>query len=79
MPAEQILSNARLVLADQVIHGSLLIRDGLIADISAGASSLPQAQDLDGALLLPGLVELHTDNLPWSFLDYFWWQKLFGE
>jgi len=63
MPAEQILSNARLVLADQVIHGSLLIRDGLIADISAGASSLPQAQDLDGALLLPGLVELHTDNL----------------
>ncbi len=63
MPAEQILSNARLVLADQVIHGSLLIRDGLIADISAGASSLPEAQDLDGALLLPGLVELHTDNL----------------
>ena len=41
MPAEQILSNARLVLADQVIHGRLLIRDGLIADISAGASSLP--------------------------------------
>ena len=63
MPAEQILSNARLVLADQVFHGSLLIRDGLIADISAGASSLPQAQDLGGDLLLPGLVELHTDNL----------------
>ncbi len=63
MPAEQILSNARLVLADQVIHGSLLIRDGLIADISEGASSLPQAQDLGGDLLLPGLIELHTDNL----------------
>lgn len=63
MPAEQILSNARLVLADQVFHGSLLIRDGLIADISEGASSLPQAQDLGGDLLLPGLVELHTDNL----------------
>ncbi|WP_312948028.1 alpha-D-ribose 1-methylphosphonate 5-triphosphate diphosphatase [Stutzerimonas kunmingensis] len=63
MPAEQILSNARLVLADQVIHASLLIRDGLIADISEGASNLPEAQDLDGALLLPGLVELHTDNL----------------
>ncbi|KIZ38800.1 MAG: phosphonate metabolism protein PhnM [Pseudomonas sp. K35] len=63
MPAEQILSNARLVLAEQVIHGSLLIRDGVIADIAAGASSLPQAQDLDGALLLPGLIELHTDNL----------------
>ncbi|RRV71549.1 alpha-D-ribose 1-methylphosphonate 5-triphosphate diphosphatase [Stutzerimonas stutzeri] len=63
MPAEQILSNARLVLADLVIHGSLLIRDGVIADIAAGTSSLPQAQDLNGALLLPGLIELHTDNL----------------
>ncbi len=63
MPAEQILSNARVVLADQVIHGSLLIRDGQITDISEGASSLPQAQDLGGDLLLPGLVELHTDNL----------------
>ena len=54
MPAEQILSNARLVLADQVIHGSLLIRDGLIADISAGASSLPQAEDVFTPELAPG-------------------------
>ncbi|MGA8133743.1 alpha-D-ribose 1-methylphosphonate 5-triphosphate diphosphatase [Pseudomonas sp. MWU12-2345] len=63
MPAEQILSNARLVLADRVIEGSVVLRDGVIVDIAEGRSQLPQAQDLNGDFLLPGLVELHTDNL----------------
>lgn len=63
MSAEQILSNARLVTADRVFLGSLVLRDGLIADIAEGPSRLPQAQDLNGDFLLPGLVELHTDNL----------------
>jgi alpha-D-ribose 1-methylphosphonate 5-triphosphate diphosphatase len=63
MPAEQILSNARLVTADRVFLGTLVLRDGLIADIAEGLSQLPQAQDLNGDFLLPGLVELHTDNL----------------
>jgi alpha-D-ribose 1-methylphosphonate 5-triphosphate diphosphatase len=63
MPAEQILSNARLVTADRVFLGTLVLRDGLIADIAEGLSRLPQAQDLNGDFLLPGLVELHTDNL----------------
>lgn len=63
MPAEQILSNARVVTADQVIHGTLVIRDGLIAAFDEGLSQLPQAQDLGGDYLMPGLVELHTDNL----------------
>ncbi|AMB85056.1 alpha-D-ribose 1-methylphosphonate 5-triphosphate diphosphatase [Pseudomonas agarici] len=60
---EQILSNARLVLADQEITGTLVLRDGLIAEISEGRSQLPQALDLQGDYLLPGLIELHTDNL----------------
>ncbi|NVZ92801.1 alpha-D-ribose 1-methylphosphonate 5-triphosphate diphosphatase [Pseudomonas sp. D6002] len=63
MPAEQILSNARLVTADRMFLGSIVLRDGLIVDIAEGRSQLPQAQDLDGDFLLPGLVELHTDNL----------------
>jgi alpha-D-ribose 1-methylphosphonate 5-triphosphate diphosphatase len=63
MPAEQILSNARLVTADRVFLGTLVLREGLIADIAEGPSRLPQAQDLNGDFLLPGLVELHTDNL----------------
>jgi len=40
-----------------------VLRNGLIAEVSEGRSRLPQAQDLQGDYLLPGLVELHTDNL----------------
>jgi alpha-D-ribose 1-methylphosphonate 5-triphosphate diphosphatase len=61
---EKILTNARIVLADRVIEGgTLVIRDGAIADIAEGASQRPQAQDCEGDLLVPGLIELHTDNL----------------
>ncbi|MBA1273349.1 alpha-D-ribose 1-methylphosphonate 5-triphosphate diphosphatase [Stutzerimonas azotifigens] len=63
MPAELILSNARLVTADRVFDGCLVVRDGVIAAIDEGRSGLPQALDLGGDYLLPGLVELHTDNL----------------
>lgn len=63
MPVEQILSNAQLVTADRVFYGTVVLRDGLIADVGEGLSRLPQAQDLNGDFLLPGLVELHTDNL----------------
>ncbi|ANF57365.1 alpha-D-ribose 1-methylphosphonate 5-triphosphate diphosphatase [Halotalea alkalilenta] len=61
--SETILSNARLVLDDEVVLGSLLIRDAAIGGISLGASRAPGAIDCDGDLLLPGLVELHTDNM----------------
>ncbi|MBA4243029.1 MAG: phosphonate metabolism protein PhnM [Pseudomonas sp.] len=63
MSSEQILSNARIVTAEREFLGTLLLRDGLIAAVDEGASRLPQAQDLGGDYLLPGLVELHTDNL----------------
>src|SRR5471032_2623525 len=63
MLTEQILSNAQIVTADRVFIGTVVLRDGLIADVQEGRSQLPQAQDLNGDYLLPGLVELHTDNL----------------
>ncbi|BAP81125.1 amidohydrolase [Pseudomonas sp. MT-1] len=63
MPAELILTNARVVTADRVINGTLMIRDGVIVALDEGSSQLPQAQDLGGDYLMPGLVELHTDNL----------------
>ena len=58
MPAEQILSNAQVVTAERVFLGSVVLRDGQIVDIAEGRSQLPQAQDLGGDCLLPGLVEL---------------------
>ncbi|MEX6503111.1 alpha-D-ribose 1-methylphosphonate 5-triphosphate diphosphatase [Pseudomonas zhanjiangensis] len=63
MPVERILSNARVVTAEREFLGTLVLRDGLIAAVEEGSSQLPQAEDLGGDYLLPGLIELHTDNL----------------
>lgn len=54
--------NAQMVLPSEVIFGSLHVQDGLIADIAGGASEVAGAIDLEGDLLLPGFVEIHTDN-----------------
>lgn len=58
-----LLDNARLVLPDAVLHGHLRIADGAIAQIGEGRIAQAAAIDCDGDYLLPGLVELHTDNL----------------
>ncbi|HEY0287994.1 MAG TPA: alpha-D-ribose 1-methylphosphonate 5-triphosphate diphosphatase [Pseudomonas sp.] len=63
MLSEQILSNAQIVTADRVFNGTVVLRNGLISEVDTGLSRLPQAQNLNGDYLLPGLVELHTDNL----------------
>jgi alpha-D-ribose 1-methylphosphonate 5-triphosphate diphosphatase len=56
-----VLSNARIILADEVIAGSVVIEGGRIAAINPGAE--PSGTDLDGDFLIPGLIDLHTDNL----------------
>ncbi len=61
--SEQIISNAHIVLSDEVIHGSIVIEHGNIKSIEQGSSSLPSAIDWDGDYLMPGLIELHTDNM----------------
>ncbi len=61
---EKLLTNARIVLADRVVEGgTLAIRNGIIADISEGRTAQPSAFDCEGELVVPGLIELHTDNL----------------
>lgn len=60
---ERILTNAKVILADRVIDGSVTIRDGAIAEVAEGRSHAPGAEDLEGDYLAPGLIELHTDNL----------------
>ena len=61
MSSDTVFRNARIVLDDAVVPGSVLVRDGLIVDVSPGPSTA--GRDLDGDLLVPGLVELHTDHL----------------
>ena len=60
---EMILANARIVLEGETVLGALSVREGMIHDVSPGATACPDAVDLGGDLLIPGLVELHTDNL----------------
>ncbi|MEM8692033.1 MAG: alpha-D-ribose 1-methylphosphonate 5-triphosphate diphosphatase [Pseudomonadota bacterium] len=57
------LTNARLVLPDRVETGTIVVEDGLITKISDGHVTGRGVIDCDGAFVLPGLIELHTDNL----------------
>lgn len=63
MTQETIFANARLILPTEVIHGSLVVRNGEIAAIDPGSMITKGAQDCGGSYLSPGLIELHTDNL----------------
>jgi alpha-D-ribose 1-methylphosphonate 5-triphosphate diphosphatase len=63
MKHEVNLSNARLVLPDRVVDGSLSMRGGRIAAVDEGMAVRSPALDLEGDWLLPGLIEVHTDNL----------------
>ncbi|MGX9965253.1 alpha-D-ribose 1-methylphosphonate 5-triphosphate diphosphatase [Roseomonas sp. F4] len=63
MIPEVILTNAHLVLRGEVLHGTLVIRGDRIAEIQPGRSHAPSAIDLDGDHLIPGIVDVHTDNL----------------
>jgi len=62
MTSPLVLKNARIVRPDEIIDGWIAIADGRIIDFGRGAG--PQAgDDVDGDLVLPGLIELHTDHL----------------
>lgn len=60
---ETILANATLILPDEVIRGMLRMTDGRIAAIDTGGAVPKGALDCGGDLVMPGLIELHTDNL----------------
>jgi alpha-D-ribose 1-methylphosphonate 5-triphosphate diphosphatase len=63
MTEQTIFANANLILEDEVVRGSVRIKDGIITDIDGGSCVPVGAIDLEGDYLAPGLVELHTDNL----------------
>jgi alpha-D-ribose 1-methylphosphonate 5-triphosphate diphosphatase len=59
----RLITNAHIVTADEVVLGTVRLQDGRFADVQPDPSHLPSAEDWDGDYLIPGLVELHTDNL----------------
>jgi alpha-D-ribose 1-methylphosphonate 5-triphosphate diphosphatase len=61
---ETIFRNGRIVLPDSTVEGAVVVRDGVIAGIGENPSASRESDvDLAGDWLLPGLVELHTDQL----------------
>jgi alpha-D-ribose 1-methylphosphonate 5-triphosphate diphosphatase len=63
MGNETVLGNARIVLADRVIErGWIAVTDGRIAEIGEG-NAPAGSEDAAGDLIMPGLIELHTDHL----------------
>src|SRR5258707_14811936 len=65
---ETVLGNARIVLTDRVIErGWIAFADGRIAEFGEG-SGLAGGEDAAGDLIMPGLIELHTDHLEMHYV-----------
>ncbi len=62
MSAELVLTNARVVTGGEVLRGEVCVREGCIASVDGYHGSGSAGVDLEGDYLIPGLVELHTDN-----------------
>jgi alpha-D-ribose 1-methylphosphonate 5-triphosphate diphosphatase len=60
---DQILTNAEIVLEAEVMHGTIVVADGHIRAIDPGNTGVTGAIDCEGDFVMPGLIELHTDNL----------------
>jgi alpha-D-ribose 1-methylphosphonate 5-triphosphate diphosphatase len=61
-PGSMALASRRIVLADREITGTLHFENGLITGLEEGRLD-PRAVDCGTDLIIPGLVELHTDHL----------------
>ncbi len=60
---QRIIRNARVVTAEESFIGCVVIEGGTIRSVERNGTGVAGAEDWDGDWLLPGLVELHTDNL----------------
>lgn len=58
---ETILTNARIILPEGEIRGSVVLEDGRISEIVS--RNYAEADDLHGAILIPGIIDIHTDYL----------------
>ncbi len=57
-------SNFRMVLEDRIVHGALTLDEsGKIIALEEDPHPRPGSEDGQGDWLLPGLVDVHTDNL----------------
>ncbi|PTM41033.1 alpha-D-ribose 1-methylphosphonate 5-triphosphate diphosphatase [Bosea sp. 124] len=65
---QTVLTNARLILEDEIVTGTVAFDGSGITAVDQGLSSLPEAIDIGGDYVAPGLVEMHTDNMEKHFM-----------
>ena len=58
-----ILTNATLVLPTETVNGTIVLKGETITEVQTGRSDAPGALDMEGDTLIPGVVDVHTDNL----------------
>lgn len=63
MTTEVVLSNAKIVTEHAVLEGSVVISEGAVVEVRPTGGPSRAALDLEGDLLLPGFVDVHTDHL----------------
>jgi len=59
---QTVITNAQVVLADRIVHGSVAFGDGKITMVDSALSN-GNAQDVNGDYIIPGIIDIHTDNL----------------
>ena len=62
MSSTIVYKNAQIILPEEVLQGCVAVVDGKIASIDQGSSSAAGAIDFAGDYLMPGMIEIHTDN-----------------
>jgi alpha-D-ribose 1-methylphosphonate 5-triphosphate diphosphatase len=65
---EIILTNAKLILENEVIDGTVAFDESGIRSVDPGRSMVPGAIDVGGDFVAPGIVEMHTDNMEKHFV-----------
>ena len=65
---ETILTNAKLILENEIVDGTIVFGPEGIRSVDQGRSSLPAATDVGGDFVSPGIVEMHTDNMEKHFV-----------
>lgn len=69
---KMIFRNGRIVLPEEVLNGSLVIEDGKIQGMISAGVTLPgyEEVDVEGRLLMPGLIDTHVHMWDPSPLNY---------
>ncbi|RDJ20760.1 alpha-D-ribose 1-methylphosphonate 5-triphosphate diphosphatase [Bosea caraganae] len=65
---QTVLTNAKLILENEVVTGTIAFDENGITSIHQGNTALPGAIDAQGDYVAPGLVEMHTDNMEKHFM-----------